>query len=211
MAPRVTVFIDYQNAHLSAHNHWCAPGEQAHKCLIHPAKLAERVVARRAPGGVVDRVLVYRGRPDPRHQPDAARYSDRAAAAWSADERVTVERRALRYPEGWPDSGPAQEKGIDVKLAVDMVRMATAHEYEVGILFSRDTDLVPALELIFERGGAHTEVATWEGKSRLRVPGRPLHCHILDEADFAASRDTRDYEYKAPAWVPPGLRPKTSP
>lgn len=50
--------------------------------------------------------------------------------------------RDLRYPAGWP-AQPAQEKGIDVALAVDVVMMAARREFDVGVLFSSDTDLVP--------------------------------------------------------------------
>jgi uncharacterized LabA/DUF88 family protein len=201
----VTVFVDYQNAHLSAHNHWCPPGAQAHECLVDPLKLAERVISKRAPGGILKQVRVYRGRPDPRHQPDAARFSDRATAQWEKDTRVSVFRRPLRYPEGWGTDAtaePAREKGIDVQIAVDMVRMAIASEYEVGILFSRDGDLLPALELIFALGGPHTEVATWEGKSRLRLQGAKLFCHELDQQDFVDVRDPRNYDWQAPVYVP---------
>jgi uncharacterized LabA/DUF88 family protein len=60
------------------------------------------------------------------------------------DLRVTVVRRQLRYPKSWPVE-PAQEKGIDVALAVDFVRLACENAYDVDILFSRDADLVPAL------------------------------------------------------------------
>ena len=60
---------------------------------------------------------------------------------------MTVITRDLRYPPDWPRR-PAQEKGIDVALAVDFVMMAARGEYDVGILFSSDTDLVPALEAV---------------------------------------------------------------
>lgn len=207
--PKVTVFVDYQNAHLSAHHHWCDDEAKVHECLIDPVKLAEQLVAKRAPGGVVEAIRVYRGRPDARKQPEAAKYSDRAASAWERDTRVTVLRRPLKYPTNWGEPGaePAREKGIDVQLAVDLVRMGLAHEYEVGILFSRDTDLLPALELIFQRGGAHTEVATWEGKSRLALPNWKLHCHTLDRKAFDACRDTRNYDYVLPAYVPKTPQP----
>ncbi|MFN8169598.1 MAG: NYN domain-containing protein [Candidatus Nanopelagicales bacterium] len=68
---------------------------------------------------------------------------------------------------------PAREKGVDVALAVDLVRMAIGKEYEVGIVFSRDTELEPAIDLALKLG-AHTEVATWAGGSRISLPGRSL-------------------------------------
>jgi hypothetical protein len=43
----------------------------------------------------------------------------------------------LRYPPEWPRL-PAQERGIDVALAVDFVMMAAHVEYDVGIHGPRD-------------------------------------------------------------------------
>ncbi len=148
-APSVTVFIDYQNAHLSGHENWCALGEQVHLCLIHPVRLAERLVACRAPGGSLTSVRVYRGRPDPRKDARAAARSDQQAHEWEQDPRVHMFRRPLWYPRNWGDRDcyeKPREKGVDVSLAIDVVRMAIRAEYEVGIIFSRDTDLLALLD-----------------------------------------------------------------
>jgi uncharacterized LabA/DUF88 family protein len=196
VAPKVTVFIDYQNAHMTGHEKWCPPGEQAHHCLIDPLRLAEKLVAGRAPGGTLEAVRVYRGRPDSRIDAHAAARSDKQAAAWSSDPRVTMVRRPLSYPRdfGQPTCfEKPREKGIDVSLAIDMVRMALNTEYEVGILFSRDNDLLPALELVIDLPDVHTEVATWEGASRLSLKYRKLYCHKLPQSTFAEVRDPRLY------------------
>ena len=185
MAPDVTVFIDYQNAHMSAHTKWCGFSEPLHECLIDPVKLGEKLVEKRAPGGNLTAVHVYRGRPDPRREAAMAGYNDRHKNEWRKDPRVEIHTRALRYPQDFGQPGcyeRPREKGIDVWLAVDLVRMAIKQEYEVGIVFSRDDDLTPALE-----------VGTWEGASRLRLPFRELYCHMLDEDDFRAVIDTRAY------------------
>lgn len=39
-----------------------------------------------------------------------------------------------------------QEKGIDVRIALDMVRMARHNEYDVALLFSQDQDLSEAAD-----------------------------------------------------------------
>lgn len=64
-------------------------------------------------------IRVYRGRPDPVHQPRLTASNDVQAAAWSRDKRVRVFRRQLVY-RGWPHLPPV-EKGIDVALAVDLI------------------------------------------------------------------------------------------
>jgi uncharacterized LabA/DUF88 family protein len=38
------------------------------------------------------------------------------------------------------------EKGVDVRLAVDIVTMAQAKKYDIGIVISSDTDLIPAIQ-----------------------------------------------------------------
>jgi uncharacterized LabA/DUF88 family protein len=195
--PKTIVFIDYQNAHHSAHEMWCPQGEGMEKCVIHPVLLAETVAGLRAPGADLQGIRVYRGRPNPNKQPSMTSANDQQKMHWELDRRCTVIRRALRYPHDWGEPGCVElprEKGIDVHLAVDMVRMAIAGEFEVGILFSRDTDLTPALEAIRELKGPHVEAATWEGASRLRLEsGKKLFCHKLDEQDFRAVIDRKHY------------------
>jgi len=40
------------------------------------------------------------------------------------------------------------EKGVDVRLAIEMIKLARQNKYELAILVSSDTDLVPAVEEI---------------------------------------------------------------
>jgi len=59
--------------------------------------------------------------------------------------------RPLRYPSDYPRQ-PAQEKGVDVHLAVDFVSGAFAGRFDVGVVMSTDTDLYPALEAVRRHG-----------------------------------------------------------
>ncbi|MFH1752267.1 MAG: NYN domain-containing protein [archaeon] len=43
-------------------------------------------------------------------------------------------------------NGPPVEKGVDVKMAVDIVTHAYANLFDVGIIVSRDADFVPAIQ-----------------------------------------------------------------
>lgn len=193
MAPRVAVFIDYQNVHLTAHERFWPYGTPRRKTHIDPVKLGRLLVDRRQGGGDLVDVRVYRGQPSAALQPDAAAANDRQAAAWSRDPLITLRRRLLRYPRDWPKL-PAQEKGVDVALAIDFVRLASEQRYDVGILVSRDTDLIPCLETVVDLRLAHIEVASWDGCGRLRLPAsnRPW-CHYLSEADYRAVLDPTDY------------------
>lgn len=44
------------------------------------------------------------------------------------------------------------EKGVDVNLAVDLIRFAILNKYDVAILVSEDGDFVPAVKVVQEEG-----------------------------------------------------------
>jgi NYN domain len=117
----------------------------------------------------------------------------RQVGEWERSPLITTVVRPLRYPGDWPDA-PAQEKGIDVALAIDFLRLAIEQAYDVGILFSLDTDLVPALEMVSTLKLARVEVAAWAKAFRLRLPGTTLPwCHHLSRADYLTVADPTDY------------------
>lgn len=204
--PRTVVFIDYQNAHATAHEQYSDYGTPIHESLVDPLLLGERVLKQRAPGGELVEVRVYRGKPDPRKEPTLASFNDQHHSAWVKDPRVTVIRRTLWYPRDWGQPGcyeAPREKGIDVALAIDLVRMGYDKSYEVGIVFSRDTDLSPAIEMVRDLRLAHVETAGWDSASRLRI--KNVYHHSLDAEAFEAVKDRRYYGPKRP--MPPMPRP----
>ncbi len=83
-------------------------------------------------------------------------------------------------------------------LAVDFVTLAVQNQYDVGILFSTDTDLAPALEFVAARRGSPTaEVACWWSKtaeSYLSVPGITIWSHRLSENDYKSVCDYTSYK-----------------
>ena len=46
------------------------------------------------------------------------------------------------------DDGNIREKGVDVKLAVDLMIGAVDNLYDTAIIISSDTDLIPAIKYI---------------------------------------------------------------
>lgn len=54
-----------------------------------------------------------------------------------------------------------RQKGVDVKIAVDMIDKAVQKVYDTAILVSGDSDLVPAVNLVKDIG-AHVEVAFFD-------------------------------------------------
>lgn len=197
---RVVVFLDYQNVYHRARDAFSSPAAPASEGQVDPLALGH-LLASRVPGGRMTGVRVYRGRPSQRR--DARSYS---AHQRQTDRQVnlggglvSVISRDLRYPPDWPRRA-AQEKGIDVALAVDFAMMAARRDYDVGILFSSDTDLVPALEAVLAlRSDAPVscDLAAWAapgGRPRsLSVRGARIRRHLLSEADYHAVADPTDY------------------
>jgi uncharacterized LabA/DUF88 family protein len=200
VAQRVVVFLDYQNVYHRARDAFCSPDASASQGQVDPLALGH-LLAGRLPGGRLAGVRVYRGRPSRRRDPRsyAAYRRQTAKQASRGGGLVTVISRDLRYPPEWPRRA-AQEKGIDVALAVDFVMMVARRQYDVGILFSSDTDLVPALEAVLALrpdDPPACEVAAWaapgERPRSLSVRGAHLRRHLLAEADFRSVADPTDY------------------
>lgn len=63
-------------------------------------------------------------------------------------------------------NGKYHEKGVDVQIAVDMVRGAIKNEYDICYLISSDTDLLPAIKTAKEEGKKIIYVAFEDYTSR---------------------------------------------
>lgn len=195
MTTRVAVFLDYQNVYRGARSAFGLTGGPHWAGQVYPRRLGLK-----AKGvGNAERELVavraYRGLPSGQYDPKGFGAAQRQVAMWAQQDLVTPRTRPLNYM----DPSQPKEKGIDVLLAVDFVTMAMRREYDVGVLFSADTDLVPALEAVIHlRGPAACEVACWvpsDGSSprRLRVPGQAIYCHKFTRADYDHVADDTDY------------------
>ena len=142
-------------------------------------------------------VRVYRGRPDPRKEPQTYAAHMRQCDQWAKSGAVVVPR-PLRYPRDWPDT-KAEEKGIDVQIAIDMVMGGINRELDIAILASTDTDQRPVLEAFHSFPMDEPpviEVATWRSprySQKLQVTGLHVWSHFLEEDEYRRVRDRRDY------------------
>ena len=57
------------------------------------------------------------------------------------------------------------EKGVDVRLAVEMIRFARKNQYDIAYLISSDTDLVPAVQEVQSFGKKVHYVGISQGQS----------------------------------------------
>ena len=200
---RVAVFIDYQNMYHGARRAFGdSDSDSPIVGHIHPAALARLLVRM---GRVVDpaRVLcaasVYRGEPGRiSHRKVRTAFAGQTRQ-WRSDSSLTVKTTPLRYRRAdrpGVKAWRAEEKGIDVMLAVDVVRGAYLDEFDVAVVASADTDLLPALEEAL-RAGKRVETASWSDPAAafatLRVPGRRVWNHHLHREHFEVVKDTTNY------------------
>lgn len=203
MPSRLVVFVDAQNVYRGARKAFLTPDRlhlEPHVFgQINPWLLSQLIGGRRIPAGadrVLQEVRVYTGRPDATRDPRTYAAHMKQCLAWS-NSGATVIPRTLRYPPDYPASR-AEEKGIDVALAIDFVAYAIDGLCDVGVIVSTDTDLRPALEYV-ARKCCHRctpEVAAWRSstaRSRLSIKGTNVWCHWLHEIDYHSVHDATDY------------------
>lgn len=201
MADRVTVFIDGQNVYNCARAAFFphARGRHFTDGQFDPMALGRLLASRDTRGFAreLNEVRVYTGRPDSAKDPRTYAAHMKQCARWTADG-CTVIHRPLRYPLDYPRA-PAQEKGIDVQVSIDIVAGAIDSDYDIAVLFSTDTDLRPAVELVANRfsGLPRIELAAWSSPtSTRRIPvtaERTVWCHFLDQFDYQELADATDY------------------
>ena len=120
---------------------------------------------------------------------------------------VVVFSRRLRYryrrvelPDGKEHTFlSAEEKGIDVRIAIDVIRMAHRQEYDVAVIFSQDQDLSEVareLRVIAHEQDRWLKVASAfpGGITALNRRGIEATDWLpIDKATYDACLDPRDY------------------
>lgn len=106
-------------------------------------------------------VRFYTGVPDAVRDPMWAGYwSNRVLAMKRAGIVVTTRPLRYREREAYNQNGELekivvpQEKGIDVRLALDIVRLARLRQFDVAVLYSQDQDLNEIVEEVRDIGKA---------------------------------------------------------
>lgn len=225
---RSVIVMDYQNVHLTAHDVFDRHGHK-HDALIHPKQFADVTIRQRNqtqraghPEASLVEVIAFRGLPHINYDWNQSRRCAAQAEQWRRDG-ATVELRDLKYSfqltaQGTParnpnghkiPKGPGQEKGIDVLVALTCLRKALQPDIDLVILASRDTDLVPTLDTLFDMrqenpAVAKIETVSWYNKNAHQEgnyaggslrPTRPRRIWNtnLDRRCFEASRDRRNY------------------
>ncbi len=109
-----------------------------------------------------------------------------------------------------------EEKGIDVRIAIDVIRMAYEREYDVALLFSQDQDfseVAREIRVIARKQGRWIKIAYAfpRGEGFRKRPGIERTDWIpIDRATYDACLDPRDYRPKG-SGGPGGSRPTPPP
>jgi uncharacterized LabA/DUF88 family protein len=175
-----------------------------------PRLLAAEVC--RAQGWTLVEARFYTGVPDAR---DDAFWNHFWVAKLRQMGRVGVHtfKRSLRYRNRLvqiPGGGVAstmvgQEKGIDVRIALDVVRLAQQNVYDVGVIFSQDQDLSEAADevrLIAREQQRWIKLASAFPSSPTAKNDRGINKTdwiAIDRATYDSCLDRRDYRPKGTA------------
>lgn len=103
---------------------------------------------------MLQQVRFYTGVPDASDNPFWNYFWNAKLAAMGRNPHVHIFWRHLRYrnqtvrlPDGTEHTFlVGQEKGVDVRIALDIVHLARDRHYDVGVIFSQDQDLTEAVE-----------------------------------------------------------------
>ena len=193
---RTIVFFDGQNLYHGAKDAWAPDPPLGPSPYSWPSydveKLAQALVGRVA-GRVLTEIRFYTGVPDPLRGPKEKFWH----GFWSNKLRYLGSQGIYVYKGRVNPNG--QEKGVDVSLAIDLVRLTYDQAYEVAIIVSQDWDFGPAVKLAKEIARGQGRMLAFESAfphgpgshSGRGVPGTQW-VHI-DKVTYDACHDPTDY------------------
>lgn len=199
---KIAVFIDWQNVYNHAREAFGYRDQLPSIGSVSPLRIGQSLAAGAGRGawGELVRVEVHRGLPAPRRQAVANKATIRQVRAWQKEsELVHAVLQNLRYRTVAGEM-VAEEKGVDVRLAINAVELMVDGRADLAIIFSHDTDLLPVVDVISRlRGSDCVETASWVSEShRKQLPPRPgVVNHALDHSVFRGAQDSTNYASKS--------------
>ncbi len=199
---RAVAFVDGQNLFYAARKAFGYPFPN-----YNPKALAQRVNSAR--GWTLSRTFFYTGIADATDNPFWNHFWT-AKLAVMGTRGIQTFSRSLRYRNQTvrlPGGGTTtilvgEEKGIDVRLALDVVRMARENRYDVALIFSQDQDLSEAadeVKAISVQQGRWIKVACAFPLSPTTENRRGINGTewiTIDRATYDACLDPNDYRPK---------------
>ena len=198
---RAIVLVDGQNLFHLARRAWGSGLSHPSSPYTWPSydvgKLANALVSR-IPGRTLTQTRFYTGVPDP-----AAGPTQRFWHGFWTNKLRSLRNSGVYVYRGRVNAG-GQEKGVDVSLALDLVRATYEHRYDVAIIVSQDWDFGPAVRLAKEIAQAQNRSLVFEsayplGPGSFSNRGVPGTTWVpIDKATYDACHDPMDYRPKRP-------------
>ena len=190
---RSIVFIDGQNLYHLARRAWGSGPSSPYAWPSYDVEKLARALVSRTPGRILSETRFYTGVPDPAAGPSQLFWH----GFWTNKIRY-MRGRGIYVYRGRVSTG-GQEKGVDVSLALDLVRGAYDGLYEAAVIVSQDWDFGPAVRLAKAIAKAQGRKLVFDScfpvgpgsLSRRGVPG--TNWIPIDQATYDACRDPRDY------------------
>ena len=184
---RVVVFVDGQNLYHRARELFGWP-------WVHPVWLARALVeedrSRYGPHShVLAAVRYYTGIHDPNRRP-----KEHAALATRLERYRRDGAQVFPIPLRYDPDGRGREKGVDIRIALDLTRLGEKGLYDVAIIVSEDSDLDEAARDVYalrdeERWIAVENALPWSPHANPRwLPSARRHRRITREL-FERARD----------------------
>ena len=193
MGTPTIVLIDGQNLYHLARKAWASGPKSPYIWPSYDVEKLAHALVSRIPGRNLEEIRFYTGVPDPSIGPSQLFWH----GFWSNKIRYLRSREVYVY-RGRVNAG-MQEKGVDVSLAVDLVRATYDRLYEAAIIVSQDSDFGPAVRLAKEIAKAQGRWLTFEscfpfGPRRVSPRGVPGTDWIhIDQVTYDSCRDPKDY------------------
>ena len=185
---RTLVQFDGQNLFHLAKNAW-GPGSPCHYPSYDVVKLAQALVSRKT-GLTIEETRFYTGIPNRASRPTLNTF-------WK-NKLKHLESQGVQVYRGRVNSGD-QEKGVDVSIALDLIRATYEQRFDVAIIVSQDSDFGPAVRLAKQIASEQGRTLEFESAfpfelglvSERGVPGTTW-VHI-DQTTYDACHDPTDY------------------
>ena len=187
------LFFDGQHLYRSAKDAWRpapAVGPSNYSWPSYDVEKLANTLVSRDPQRVVKQIRFYTGVPDLNVDPFWHKF-------WTNKLRYLKSHGIEIYKGRINSSG--QEKGVDVRIAIDLVKLTYEQEYEVAMIISQDWDFGPAVRLAKEIAKDQGRQLTFEscfpvGPGTTYKRGVPGTIWIqIDQATYDTCFDPRDY------------------
>ena len=191
--PRAIVFFDGQNLFRVAKNAWEHHGPPYGWPCFDVVKLAQALVDRLG-GRQLSQIRFYTGAPTSRQNEFWSRF-------WR-NKLYVLEQQGVYVYRGRISN--AQEKGVDVSIATDLLWLTYKQQLDMAIIVSQDSDLAPAVvrakEFAKDQGRWVTFESAFPEAPHRSIGGPKAHRGIdgtdwvvIDKATYDACIDPRDY------------------